>query len=104
VAGGDGGAEIHLQAKGLQRQLVFCSNRLFASKNDACELLTAFVDWYNKRHRPRPFASSIPMSTRQHDGKSNVLKTTYPLLATTDRSVDQQANREPNPIRKATIN
>ncbi len=28
-----------------------CPNRPFASKDEACEWVAAFVDWYNHRHR-----------------------------------------------------
>ena len=96
-------------------------SRPFASKDEACEWVAAFVDWYNHRHRhsgikfvtPHQRHSgsrhgNLPAASRclrdSPPGKSNTLEPIHSLLAPTRRSVDQQATRGARSDPRATLN
>lgn len=53
---------------------------------------------------PRPLAGSELMSTRSPARPSKALEQNHPLLASTGRSVDQQANRGAQSDHGATVN
>jgi len=80
-------------------------SRPFASKDEACEWVAAFVDWYTYRHRhsgikfvtppPTPQWSrygNLPAASRGlregSSSQSNTLELNHPLLASTRRRLD----------------
>jgi hypothetical protein len=84
--------------------------RPFTSKDEAGEWVAAFLDWYNHRHRHSGIKFVTPQSASQRrrhgnlqaasrglregpSSPSNTLEPNHPLLASTRRSVDQQATR-----------
>ena len=93
----------------------------YSSKEQACQWVAAFVDWYNHRHRHSDIKFVTPV--QRHNGlaiaicqqraevyekarreQSNTLESTHPLLASTRRGVDQQANRRAQSDPGATLN
>ena len=101
TAGGDGRAQILFQAKGIQRQPVFIipfptikyrhdyPSWHFARKDEACEWVTAFVDWYNHRHRHSDIKFVTPH--HRHSGAAKVI--------CQQRAEVYKAARQANPTR-----